>query len=364
MTKLQVEKEFLPEFSSRLILWHILAWFLFILYEISFIKVNAGPSYPLLNYVCYYPLNILLFYFNAHVIMNYAMRSPMPVFMVPVMLLSEILTYLFIKYVLDYFLANAHTDFFDQLKYIKKFLGMNGYRCVYFLGFSSLYWSVLRMLDARKDVYEKEKSRLVTELKNIELERNLAEAQNAYLQHQINPHLLFNTLGFIHNTVRKCSEAAAECVLLLSDIMRFSLSETNVNGKIELSEEIEQLQNFIEINQRTLDDELPLDFQVHGNVEDCQIIPLILLTLTENIIKHGYLKRNDRWAYVRISINEQKELTFHSWNLKSSTVKRKRIRSLGIQNVIKRLDYSYKNRYRLDIDNQEESYELHLTLQL
>ncbi|MCW3117926.1 MAG: hypothetical protein JWM28_2008, partial [Chitinophagaceae bacterium] len=114
--------------NRRMILSHMLGWVLFILYEISFIHVNSGTTYPLLNYLCYYTLNILLFYVNAHVVLSYATESNRSYVTVPALISIEIAAYLVVKYILDYFLADAHADFFSQLKYIKKFLAMNGYR--------------------------------------------------------------------------------------------------------------------------------------------------------------------------------------------------------------------------------------------
>ncbi|MFD2146268.1 histidine kinase [Mucilaginibacter antarcticus] len=60
----------------------------------------------------------------------------------------------------------------------------------------------------------------------------------AYLQQQISPHLLFNTLTFIHNTYYKHSRTASQCVLLLVDIMRFSLEEVDIKGKTTLKRKL------------------------------------------------------------------------------------------------------------------------------
>ncbi len=248
--------------------------------------------------------------------------------------------------------------------YIKKFLALNIFRGIYFIGFSTLYWSVLRMMSFNKRVHETETAQLITLKEKAELERNLAEAMNAYLQQQINPHLLFNALSFIHNTYAKHSREAAQCVLLLVDIMRFSLNEVSINGKTSLDKEIEQIQNYIEINQLRFDYALFIDFQAEGDFESYQIIPLVLLTLTENIFKHGYLKKQEAEAKLHITVNDHNELSFVSWNLKGDRPDHKRTRSIGIKNAVKRLEYSYKGQYNLVIKDEEDSYGLELRVQL
>ena len=279
-------------------------------------------------------------------------------------MLLELAVYLFIKYILDYFLAAHHLTFFTQLIYIRKFTVLNVFRGIYFLGFSFLYWSVIRMIAYRNRAHETETMQLTTLKEKAELERNLAEAGNAYLQHQINPHLLFNTLTFIHNTYYKFSREASQCVLLLVEIMRFSLHEVNTDGKTLLIREIEQIRNFIELNQLRFNYALYIDFEAEGDFETHQIIPLILLTLTENIFKHGNLKREESKAKIHISINDQHELHFASWNLKKHQSETKRLRSIGIRNVIKRLEYSYQHKYLLNIKEDDNSYGLELRVQL
>jgi LytS/YehU family sensor histidine kinase len=279
-------------------------------------------------------------------------------------MLFEVLVYLILKYLLDFFLAFPQNAVPSRIVYVKKLLVPNIYRGVSFIGSSTLYWSVLRVISFRRRVHETETVQLVTLKEKAELERNLAEAMNAYLQQQINPHLLFNTLSFIHNTYAKHSREASQCVLLLVDIMRFSLNEVSINGKTSLDKEIEQIQNYIEINQLRYDYALFIDFEAEGDFESYQIIPLVLLTLTENIFKHGYLKKKQGAAKLHITLNDQNELSFISWNLKGDQPDYKRTRSIGIKNVIKRLDFSYQDQYNLIIKDEKESYGLELRVQL
>jgi LytS/YehU family sensor histidine kinase len=303
-----------------------------------------------------------LFYLNAHWLLPLAFKTKHALIFAPLLIFVELTVYLIIKYLLDdaivpHFLVSTTV-------YIRQILVPNLYRGIYIWGISTLYWAVLRIIRFRKQVYETKTSQLITLKEKAELERNLAEALNAYLQQQINPHLLFNTLTFIHNTYYKFSKEASRCVLLLVDIMRFTLDEVDISGKTLLMKEVEQIENFIELNQLRFDYELFVDFTVIGDLNSQQIIPLILLTLTENIFKHGYLKDKQHAAKINISLSQDNELKFVSWNLKKHEPEKRRIKSIGIKNVIKRLEYSYEHRYKLNIHEEGDSFGLELMMHL
>jgi two-component system LytT family sensor kinase len=347
-----------------LFLRHLIAWAVFIAYEITFVRFNGGVSSPFRDYVCYYALNIGLFYSNAHLLLNWAINRRRRYLVIPFGLIVEMAVYLSLKFLLDRWLAFPQSGKMAELSYIRRLLLPNIYRGIYFLGFSTLYWSVLRMIFFQHLVYKTEKLQLTTQKENAELGRDLAEARNAYLQHQINPHLLFNTLTFIHNSYYKYSPEASQCILLLVDIMRYSLDAPDPDGKTPLDEEAVQIQNFIELNRVRFDFELYVEFQQQGDLASAKIIPLILLTLTENVFKHGNLKIGGNKARLLLTLTDEHLLRFETWNVKSDKSSRERRRSIGLKNVIKRLEYSYRDDYTIEITDLDDSYGLKLTVQL
>lgn len=327
---------------------HLAGWSLFIAYEALFVRLSTGQAFPLLQYACYYGLNIALFYTHAHLGLRGAGRKAAWL-TVPAAFILEMAVYLFLKYTLDYFLAPAQGSFSAQLAYIRGFLVLNSFRGIYFTGFSTLYWAVRRMFAAL--------------VEKAAMEHKLAESRDAYLQQQLSPHLLFNTLTFIYNTYYTYSREAAQCVLLLADILRQSLDGPGEQGKALLTDEVLQVRNFIALNQLRFAGQLCLGFRAEGDFEGQQIIPLVLLTLTENVFKHGYLK--DPRAEARLGISlEGSLLRFETWNLKRHQPENRRLRSTGIKNITRRLDYSYPGRYRLAIRDEPGAYSLTLTIDL
>ena len=161
--------------------------------------------------------------------------------------------------------------------------------------------------------------RLKNESELLAVKMKLAQSENAYLQQQMNPHMLFNSLAFIHSTVYKISHEAAENVILLTDILRFSIEETDADGKIQLSSEAEQIENMIKINAYRFDHSLRISYIIEGDLTGHKIIPLVLMTLTENIFKHrrsaaersGNKVKLERKRYTQIFYQKLLKALFH-----------------------------------------------------
>ncbi|WP_091209385.1 sensor histidine kinase [Mucilaginibacter gossypiicola] len=338
---------------------------IFALYEIGVVYITTGHFYRLADYVLFYILNIGLFYYNAYFVLPYSFaerdKSYLKAFMG---IAAEIAIYLAVKLALDHLLDLERHIVRSYWEHAGKYLMLNLWRGLYFWSISTLYWSVARLIEYRQRDHIINQKRLAFEKEKAVLERDLVTAQNAYLHHQINPHFLFNSLSFIHNTFYEYSREAAKCVMLLSEIMHYTMLEPDSDGKKALRDELEQINNFITLNRYRFDFDLQLDIKITGEAEGCRIIPLVLLSLTENVFKHGNLKVPEKKASLSITISRHQELTFRSWNLKKNQTERRRIRSIGIENTIKRLEHSYPHQFKLNIHEEEESYELELKMQL
>jgi two-component system, LytTR family, sensor kinase len=194
------------------------------------------------------------------------------------------------------------------------------------------------------------------------MERDIAELNNAVLQRQIGPHFLFNTLNFVYSAVHSYSEAAGNCILELSDVMRYVLDNCSPGKSTSLDAEISQVNSVISLNSKRFGRPLQLAFTVSGTPEGFTIVPLLLLTLTENVLKHAVLDDPRQPAHIDLSVDQQGLLTFTTANAKK---RRGHAGSgTGTRNTIKRLDYSYPGRYTLYISDVPDSYRLILQIRL
>jgi signal transduction histidine kinase len=123
-------------------------------------------------------------------------------------------------------------------------------------------------------------------MREAQLETRLVEAQLQMLQHQLHPHFLFNTLHAISALMHRDVQAADRMLAQLSDLLRLTLDSV-ARPEVRLTEEVEFLEKYMQIEQVRLGDRLATGFEIHPDVLDAVVPALILQPLVENAIKHG-----------------------------------------------------------------------------
>lgn len=340
---------------------HIFFWSAFIFYEVVLVYTYVNRFSSIWDYLGHYILNIGLFYFNAHVVFSWAINDKRKnYFLLVVFILGEFCVYFLLKKGLYsiYHIYNISIDPPDIAP--KRFLLDTIWRAVYFILLSTGYWFALITIKNRKKISDLENTKLKNELQNQTLEKSLLSAENAYLKSQINPHFLLNTLNFLYNSVAKLSDKAADSILLLSDIMRYALTSTDEDGKVKLDQEIDNIENFIKLNQARFNERLTIKYEFSGNTDGLRIIPLVLITFVENLFKYGDLLSSSNPAMIVVKI-ENDTLNFSTYNLKRKSVQYNS-HGIGIQNVKNRLNLHHE--YQLKIDNGDLEYKLMLKVKL
>lgn len=116
---------------------------------------------------------------------------------------------------------------------------------------------------------------------------NLAKSTELeLLRSQLNPHFLFNALNSIKALVSIDPEKSRDAIVLLSEILRFTLNYGQ-EKEIALQAEIEEVQKYLQLEQIRFGAGLVVKWQVEDQVKHQVIPPGTLLTLVENAIKHG-----------------------------------------------------------------------------
>lgn len=176
-----------------------------------------------------------------------------------------------------------------------------------------------------------------------------------YLQSQLNPHFLFNTLNSIYSLSLQKSDQAPEVVVKLADLMRYLVYECN-EPKVLLNKEIEFIKNYIEIEK--IRHKADIRFVVEGETDGIMIEPFLFISFIENGFKHAL---NDSYSnpfiYITLRIHQKQiELTvINNTNIDLET-QSKRIFGTGITNSKHLLDILYPDTYALNIiqtDKQE-----------
>ncbi len=111
------------------------------------------------------------------------------------------------------------------------------------------------------------------------------EAELNSLQNKINPHFLYNTLESIRGAALYHGiDSIASMAKSLSLLFRYSI---NSNVLVTVREEIENLDNYITIQNFRHDDKFEVIYNIPEKVYDYKMLKLILQPIVENSIKHG-----------------------------------------------------------------------------
>ncbi|MBC7616521.1 MAG: sensor histidine kinase [Pedobacter sp.] len=195
--------------------------------------------------------------------------------------------------------------------------------------------------------------------RNLESQKKDMELQ--FLKSQLNPHFLFNSLNNIYSLAYQKSDKTADAILKLSEIMRYMIYESN-DSWVALSKEVEYVQSYIELQKLRFKDGAAVELKLNGEIDAQRIVPLILISFVENAFKHGVA--NDPEDPIRINIiANQKILHFSITNKKNKTNK-DAMGGVGLNNVERRLQLLYPDRYKLNIVNSATHYTSELMLDI
>lgn len=131
---------------------------------------------------------------------------------------------------------------------------------------------------------------LIKKNKEILVQEQLAESR--YLQSQINPHFLYNTLDSIRWTAVKSNDNhTAEQIEMLSNLFRYYY---NSKGDfITFQQEVEHVSNYLKIYQFRFRDRLSYSVNIEEEIYDLYTIKFILQPIIENSFVHGLETKAD-----------------------------------------------------------------------
>jgi len=202
------------------------------------------------------------------------------------------------------------------------------------------------------------------------------EAELKALQSQMNPHFLFNTLESVNwmaqmNNVPEISDTVSN----LS-----SLIEANIGRDsrlITLSEEIAYIDQYIAIVKRRLEDRLEFHEIIDQNVLHVRIPRLLIQPLVENAVYHG-IERVRRKGIIELKAESEDDkliisvydngvgISTEELDKRSDTLSMdddayfkmigKRGKSIGIENVNRRIKLFYGQEYGLKLESGEGQY--------
>lgn len=224
--------------------------------------------------------------------------------------------------------------------------------------------------------------------KLAEISKAAGEQEMRSLKAQIQPHFLFNSLNTIYGLIRKSPQQAADAVLRLSDLLRYTIRQSG-EDLVSLSDEIAYINDYVEFQKMRSDFAEAIRFEVVGDTDRVQIAPLLFITFVENAFKYGSDEVDIRISVdsnrVRFDCDNKIALSGDGDTLKSNllvgnTSSRNRRggdmdssvdmrekfvsakNGTGIENARKRLGLTYPDRHTLSVRQDGDLFKVSLEL--
>ena len=220
--------------------------------------------------------------------------------------------------------------------------------CILLLGAGTAISMMKKWLSEEKLRKDAEKEQLKTNL--------------ALLRHQVSPHFFMNTLNNIHSLVEIDSAKAQEAIERLSTLMRYLLYDSSQNT-IELKKEIEFIHSFISLMQLRHSDEVDVKTVIPEQIPDIQIPPMLFISLIENSFKHGVRYPLKSYISFELQIHEASlHCIIKNSKHKNTTNHHGEYSGIGLDNIKDSLRLLYEDKFKLNILDTENEFEVTLSI--
>ncbi|WP_316792941.1 sensor histidine kinase [Pedobacter frigoris] len=340
--------------SKKSLIIHLVFWLVTLIVPIIGAINNDLGSYEItVKYGYFAIINLSIFYINYTLLIPMLIQQKkryglyMLAIVLVIVIMAIIKTFLAAVYsniILSHHVAASNVPFYEEL-------GTFAVQAIFTSGFFIVVSALLKFaIDWVGN--EKVQKNLVSEKREMELQ---------FLKSQLNPHFLFNSLNNIYSLAYQKSDKTADAILKLSEIMRYMIYESN-DSWVALSKEIDYVQSFIELQKLRFKDGASVEMTLQGEIDDQRIVPLILISFVENAFKHGIA--NDPENPIKINIIANQKILHFSITNKKNTYNKDEMGGVGLNNVERRLQLLYPDRYKLNIVNSATHYTSELMLDI
>ncbi|MEA5402224.1 sensor histidine kinase [Arcicella sp. DC2W] len=356
---------------------HIIVWALYVIYyQISYVigylnKSDLSTSLIILiNCLCWIIIfyNCVLFIFP-----KFLLRKQYTITVILCILNGAILTVVNIFFIVTLF-PDYPNAAFNQKVLLLHFWNAQIYT-IYALGYYFAQKSINQQIEiATRDreiarqriaIAEKEAKIAKQELEIAILAKEKALAEMAFLRAQINPHFMYNTLNMIFERVRKASREAGDIVLAFAEMLRYATSTKSQEDEVDLEGELDFVKQYIELHLQRFHYKVYIDFEEDGDFSYHRIVPMVLITIVENGIKHGVFDEPDIAFRIRATLMDE-VFVFTATNKKNpypNAIADAGQTGIGIKNIKKRLLTTYPaEAHSIEIIESEEDYTVVFTV--
>lgn len=136
--------------------------------------------------------------------------------------------------------------------------------------------------------------------KELTMETHLKDAQLKYLQAQINPHFLFNTLNAgAQLAMMEDADRTYVYIQNMADFFRYNVKKNN--GSVTIEEEIELVDNYIYILNVRFSGEIHFEKNIDSSLTSIKMPSMILQPIVENSVNYG-IRNIEREGLITLSV--------------------------------------------------------------
>lgn len=148
----------------------------------------------------------------------------------------------------------------------------------------ALFFIIAYLLGTRGRDYIRLFNQAELDLERYKQER--ATAQFQALQHQLNPHFLFNSLNTLSSLVHRDADAADEFIRELAKVYRYVLDAPH-RETVTLRTELVFLESYVHLLKTRFKSAFELCMEIRDEYLDLHLPPMTLQILVENAVKHN-----------------------------------------------------------------------------
>ncbi len=167
--------------------------------------------------------------------------------------------------------------------------------------------------------------------------------QSQLLKNQLSPHALFNSLNVITGIASISQKRTQEALKLLSMHLRDIMKTSDVK-KHPVREERRIIEQYIQFQNLCFEGGIQIEWNWEG-IDDFEILPLVILPLVENAIKHGITNLGGNGVITMNGKIQDDKIVFLVENSVAPNLQESESTRLGtgLANLRKRLSIVYKN---------------------
>lgn len=178
----------------------------------------------------------------------------------------------------------------------------------------------------------------------VEQQKKLSEERLRLVNHQMQPHFIFNTLSLIRYQCQSDPEEAAETINDFSDYLRSTTDLMIETDCISFERELDIVKNYIRIQKKRFEDELNVEYRISDTNFD--VPPYAVQTMVENAVLHGIRDGNSGSGKVVVSTEKGQDrhiITIEEDGCGFDTaILNKKSKSIGIRNTTERIEVMCK----------------------